>query len=67
MIWVVTGDYMNEAYAPTASIWAPTYISSYIQSFTIATLPPNQGGGGQTPAQAYVTASQYAKGNGRSK
>jgi outer membrane receptor protein involved in Fe transport len=52
---VVTGDYMNEAYAPTATIWAPTYIGAYAQSFGAALMA------GQTPAQAYVTASAFAR------
>ncbi len=53
---VVVGDYLNEAYAPTATVWAPTYISAYAQSFAAAVGP-----GGQTPAQAYVTASNFAR------
>jgi outer membrane receptor protein involved in Fe transport len=52
---VVTGDYMNEAYAPTATVWAPTYIGAYAQSFGAALMA------GQTPAQAYVTASAFAR------
>jgi len=52
---VVTGDYLNEAYAPTATVWAPTYIGAYAQSFGAALMA------GQTPAQAYVTASAFAR------
>ncbi|HTB24297.1 MAG TPA: TonB-dependent receptor [Puia sp.] len=52
---VVTGTYMNEAYAPTATVWAPTYIGAYAQSFGAALMA------GQTPAQAYVTASAFAR------
>ncbi len=52
---VVVGDYMNEAYAPTATVWAPTYIGAYAQSFGAALLA------GQNPSQAYVTASAFAR------
>jgi outer membrane receptor protein involved in Fe transport len=52
---VVVGDYLNEAYAPTATVWAPTYIGAYAQSFGAALVA------GQTPAQAYVTASAFAR------
>ncbi len=52
---VVTGTYMNEAYAPTATVWAPTYIGAYAQSFGAALMA------GQTPSQAYVTASAFAR------
>ncbi len=52
---VVVGDYLNEAYAPTATVWAPTYIGAYAQSFGAALMA------GQTPAQAYVTASAFAR------
>jgi outer membrane receptor protein involved in Fe transport len=55
---VVVGDYMNEAYAPTATVWAPTYVGAYAASFAAAINPM---GGNQTPAQAYVTASQFAR------
>jgi outer membrane receptor protein involved in Fe transport len=51
---VVTGDYMNEAYSPT-TVWAPTYIGAYAQSFGAALMA------GLTPAQAYDTASIYAR------
>ncbi len=34
---VVVGDYMNEAYAPTATVWAPTYMTAYAQSFRRST------------------------------
>lgn len=52
---VVVGDYMNEAYAPTASVWAPTYIAAYAQSFGAAL------GAGYNPTQAYDSASVYAR------
>jgi outer membrane receptor protein involved in Fe transport len=52
---VVVGDYMNEAYAPTATVWAPTYIGAYAQSFGAALMA------GQNPSQAYVTASAFAR------
>jgi outer membrane receptor protein involved in Fe transport len=52
---VVVGDYLNEAYAPTASVWAPTYVGAYAQSFLTAyALNPN-------PSLAYQTASNYAR------
>jgi outer membrane receptor protein involved in Fe transport len=52
---VVTGDYMNEAYAPTATVWAPTYIAAYTQSFVTAyTITQNA-------MLAYDSASVYAR------
>jgi outer membrane receptor protein involved in Fe transport len=33
---VVTADYLNEAYSPTASVWAPTYIGAFAQSYITA-------------------------------
>jgi outer membrane receptor protein involved in Fe transport len=53
---VVTADYINEAWAPTASVWAPAYmgkfIPSYIGAVTLLGLPPDQ---------AYLAASQLAR------
>ena len=54
---VVTGYLMNEAYAPTATVWAPTYIGTYAQAFGAAYLA------GKTPAQAYQIASAAARTN----
>jgi outer membrane receptor protein involved in Fe transport len=52
---VVTGIYMNEAYAPTASVWAPTYVAAYAQSFaTVYAITGN-------PTLAYDSASVYAR------
>jgi outer membrane receptor protein involved in Fe transport len=52
---VATASYLNEAYAPTATVWAPTYTLAYANAFGAAV------GAGQTPAQAYVTASAAAR------
>jgi outer membrane receptor protein involved in Fe transport len=53
---VVTADYINEAYAPTASVWAPAYmgkfIPSYVGAITVLGLPPNL---------AYLAASKLAR------
>jgi outer membrane receptor protein involved in Fe transport len=46
---------LNEAYAPTATVWAPTYLGTYGPAFAAAL------GAGQTPAQAYATASAAAR------
>ncbi len=58
---VAAATLLNEAYAPTATVWAPNYLGAYGQAFGQAL------GAGQTPAQAYVTASAaaraYADGN----
>jgi outer membrane receptor protein involved in Fe transport len=52
---VVTADYINEAYAPTATVWAPTYIGTYIPAFATAL------GLGFTSANAYAAASTVAR------
>ncbi|HCL84692.1 MAG TPA: TonB-dependent receptor, partial [Chitinophagaceae bacterium] len=52
---VATATLMNESYAPTATVWAPNYIGAYAQAFGTAL------GLGQTPADAYVTASAAAR------
>jgi outer membrane receptor protein involved in Fe transport len=54
---VATATLINESYSPTASVWAPTYIGTYAQAFGAAL------GIGQTPAQAYATASTAARAN----
>jgi outer membrane receptor protein involved in Fe transport len=54
---VATSTLLNESYAPTASVWAPTYIGTYAQAFGAALQ------GGQTPAQAYVTGNAAARQN----
>ena len=52
---VAAATLLNEAYAPTASVWAPTYLGAYAVAFGQALAA------GQTPAQAYVTASAAAR------
>ncbi len=52
---VATATLLNEAYAPTATVWAPTYLGTYGVAFGEALQ------GGQTPQQAYVTASAAAR------
>ena len=52
---VATATLLNEAYAPTATVWAPTYLGAYGPAFGAALA------GGQTPDQAYATASQAAR------
>jgi outer membrane receptor protein involved in Fe transport len=52
---VVTGDYINEAYAPTATVWAPTYIAAYAQSFATAYAVTGNA------MLAYDSASVYAR------
>jgi outer membrane receptor protein involved in Fe transport len=52
---VVTADYINEAYSPTATVWAPTYAVTYAKAFLEAEA------GGATPAQAYGPASMAAR------
>jgi outer membrane receptor protein involved in Fe transport len=54
---VATSTLINESYAPTATVWAPTYIGTYAQAFGAALAL------GQTPAQAYVSASAAARTN----
>jgi outer membrane receptor protein involved in Fe transport len=52
---VASATLLNEAYAPTATVWAPTYMGTYTPAFAAAL------GAGQTPAQAYLTASNAAR------
>ncbi|MDP9041485.1 MAG: TonB-dependent receptor, partial [Bacteroidota bacterium] len=52
---VAASTLLNETYAPTATVWAPSYIGAYAAAFGGAL------GAGQTPAQAYVTASAAAR------
>jgi len=52
---VAVATLLNEAYAPTASVWAPTYIGTYAAAFG-ADLQ-----GGQSPGQAYANASATAR------
>jgi outer membrane receptor protein involved in Fe transport len=52
---VVTSDYINEAYAPTQSVWAPNYLNAYAVAF--GTLL----GQGVSPANAYIPASTSAR------
>jgi outer membrane receptor protein involved in Fe transport len=52
---VAVATLLNEAYAPTASVWAPTYIGTYAQAFG-ADLQ-----GGQSPTTAYANASAVAR------
>jgi len=52
---VATATLLNEAYAPTATVWAPTYMGAYAAAFGAALAA------GQTPAQAYQTASNAAR------
>jgi len=52
---VATATLLNEAYAPTATVWAPTYMNAYTPAFAAALA------GGQTPQQAYITASNAAR------
>ncbi|HLI92519.1 MAG TPA: TonB-dependent receptor, partial [Puia sp.] len=53
---VAVATLMNEKYAPTATVWGPTYIGAYAQSFG-ADLQA-----GQDPATAYANASAVARG-----
>jgi outer membrane receptor protein involved in Fe transport len=52
---VVTSDYINEAYAPTATVWAPNYLNAYTVAFLTAL------GGGIPADQAYIPASTAAR------
>ncbi len=52
---VATATLMNEVYAPTKTVWAPTYLGTYGPAFAAALA------GGQTPDQAYATASAAAR------
>jgi outer membrane receptor protein involved in Fe transport len=51
---VATSTLLNEAYAPTASVWAPTYLTTYGPAFLAALAT-------QSPEQAYQTASDAAR------
>ncbi|HEY4967254.1 MAG TPA: TonB-dependent receptor [Puia sp.] len=53
---VVTGVYLNEAYSPTKTEWAPTYGVAYATAFGQALMVP-----GTSPAQAYQIASAAAR------
>ncbi len=53
---VAAATLLNEAYAPTASVWGPNYIEAYAQTLSSSI------GLGQTPSQAYVIASAAARG-----
>jgi outer membrane receptor protein involved in Fe transport len=52
---VVTATYINEAYAPTATVWAPNYLNGYALAF--GTLLSQ----GVSPANAYIPASNAAR------
>lgn len=52
---VAVATLMNEAYAPTASTWAPTYLNAYGAALQQAY------GAGQTGQQLYLTASNAAR------
>jgi len=52
---VATSTLLNEAYSPTATVWAPTYLAAYGPAFGVALA------GGQTPDQAYQNASDVAR------
>ncbi len=52
---VAVATLLNEAYAPTASIWAPIYLNAYAQAFG-ADLQAGQG-----PTTAYANASAVAR------
>jgi outer membrane receptor protein involved in Fe transport len=52
---VAVATLLNEAYAPTATVWAPTYVGTYAQAFG-ADLQ-----GGMDPASAYAAASSQAR------
>ncbi len=52
---VAVATLLNEAYAPTATVWAPTYLNTYAAALQQAY------GAGQTGQQAYLTASNAAR------
>jgi outer membrane receptor protein involved in Fe transport len=52
---VAVATLLNEAYAPTAQVWAPTYINTYAGAFGAALQ------GGASPTAAYATASAAAR------
>jgi outer membrane receptor protein involved in Fe transport len=49
----VTSTIMNEGWAPTATVWAPTYIATYIPAYAAALA--------QNPGTAYAVASAAAR------
>ena len=54
---VVTATYINEAYAPTATVWAPNYLNAYAVAFgTLMAQNP-----GANPANFYIPASNAAR------
>jgi outer membrane receptor protein involved in Fe transport len=52
---VAAATLLNEAYAPTATVWAPNYMNAYALAFATALE------GGASPANAYSTASASAR------
>jgi len=52
---VATATLLNEAYAPTQTVWAPTYLNTYAPALAAAIAA------GQSPDQAYLTASNAAR------
>jgi outer membrane receptor protein involved in Fe transport len=52
---VAVATLLNEVWAPTATVWAPTYVGAYSQYFA------QYLGQGQTPQQAYLNASNSAR------
>jgi outer membrane receptor protein involved in Fe transport len=52
---VAVATLLNEFYAPTATVWAPTYLGTYAGALQQAL------GAGQSQAQAYLTASAAAR------
>ncbi|HET6252431.1 MAG TPA: TonB-dependent receptor [Puia sp.] len=53
---VAVATLLNEAYAPTATVWAPNYLNAYAQAFGADLLA------GQSPTTAYANASAVARG-----
>ena len=52
---VAAATLLNEAYAPTASVWAPTYLGTYGPALAQVL------GEGKTQEEAYIIASQAAR------
>ena len=52
---VAAATLLNEAYAPTATVWAPNYLNAYATAFGTALA------GGASPSAAYSTASVEAR------
>jgi outer membrane receptor protein involved in Fe transport len=52
---VAAATLLNEAYAPTATVWAPNYLNAYALAFGTAL------GGGASPNAAYSAASASAR------